>query len=208
MLYPGSNLTMQQAGTGILVQLAQAGEASAFCELLGRHLPTIRRAAISILKNVDDAEDAIQEASLRAFRGIESFDGRSSFSTWLTRIAINCCLMQLRQKRTKPTDSLDELVENSGPSVAALVDSYPTPEEEYARTELRQRLRRALWALPERLRGAAHDHLLEDITISESASRQGSTKAATKSRRLRARARLSRSLSRELERGRQMQISY
>ena len=83
-----------------LVQAAKSGQSSAFATLCQRHAPQLLRATHRITRNREDSEDAVQDALLRAFVHLGDFDGRSSFATWLTRIAINSALMSLRKKRT------------------------------------------------------------------------------------------------------------
>src|ERR1700739_1083271 len=73
----------------LLVSAARAGDRSAFNELYTRHSWKVRQRVYGITKNREDAEDVIQEAALRAFLHLKSFEGRSSFSSWLSRIAIN-----------------------------------------------------------------------------------------------------------------------
>jgi len=198
MSYFESSLSYKQADTMDLVELVRAGESSAFCELFSRHNMQVRRTAFSILKNVDDAEDAMQDAFIRAFKKIHAFDGRSAFSTWLTRIAINCCLMQLRQRRARPSCSVDDLVYCDQALHMKLMDPRPTPEEECSRRELTSKVRKALSQLPDRLQSAACDQILHELPASESAERRGLSIPAAKSQRFRARKMLKRSLIREL----------
>jgi RNA polymerase sigma-70 factor (ECF subfamily) len=194
-----STLSFKQANTIDLVQMVRAGESSAFCELFSRHGLQVRRTAFSILKNLEDAEDAVQDAFIRAFKKIHTFDGRSAFSTWLTRIVINCCLMQLRQRRARPSCSFDDLAYcEHALQQRSLMDSRPTPEEECSREELRGKVRKALSRLPERLQLAARDQILHDLPASASAERRGLSVPAAKSQRFRARKMLKRSLLREL----------
>ena len=86
-----------------LVELIRIGSHEAFEILRGRHEKSLLKTAIHILRNREDGEDAVQDSFLRAYRRIETFSGRSTVSTWLTRIVINTCLMQLRKQRTRPT---------------------------------------------------------------------------------------------------------
>ncbi|HEY9127558.1 MAG TPA: sigma-70 family RNA polymerase sigma factor [Acidobacteriaceae bacterium] len=198
MLHSESIPSFRQADAIDLVHMVRSGESSAFCELFSRHGLQVRRTAFSILKNAEDAEDAVQDAFIRAYKKIHTFDGRSAFSTWLTRIVINCCLMQLRQRRARPSCSFDELVYCEPTLQRTLLDSRPTPEEECSRAELTGKVRKALSRLPDRLQTAARDQLVHDLPASESAERRGLTVPAAKSQRFRARKMLKRSLLREL----------
>lgn len=92
----------QEVGERTLLASARRGQKSAFGELCEPHMQKILQTAYRITKNREDAEDAQQDAFLLAFVHINDFDGRSRFSTWLTRIAINSALMILRKKRSSP----------------------------------------------------------------------------------------------------------
>src|SRR5258707_14878244 len=90
----------QEAEERNLVKAAKAGQSPAFATLCQRHFPQLLRATYRITRNREDSEDSVQDALLRAFVHLDDFDGRSSFATWLTRIAINSALMKLRKKQT------------------------------------------------------------------------------------------------------------
>src|ERR1700742_1292095 len=89
----------QQVSDKRLVAVAKNGDKSAFDELYKRHAEKMFRTTRRITRNREDAEDAVQECFLNAFVHLKSFDGRSQFSTWLTRIAVNSALMSLRKNR-------------------------------------------------------------------------------------------------------------
>ena len=90
-----------------LVKLAKAGDQQAYSELYRHHSPMATRVIRRMTRHTEDAEDVLQEAFLRALRHLHSFDGRAAFSTWLTRIAVNCALMLLRRRRAHPESSID-----------------------------------------------------------------------------------------------------
>src|SRR5271154_4050653 len=94
--------TFHKANDEFLVKAARSGEDWAFSELWLRHSKKIFNTMYRVTRNRQDAEDALQDAFLKAFLHLNNFDGRSSFSTWLTRIAINSALMILRRKRAHP----------------------------------------------------------------------------------------------------------
>jgi RNA polymerase sigma-70 factor (ECF subfamily) len=79
-----------------LVQAGQHGDAQALNTLFNRHQRTLFHSALGIMGNHQDAEDALQDGLLTAFRNLKSFEGRSQFSTWLTRVVINAALMRRR----------------------------------------------------------------------------------------------------------------
>ena len=183
----GSNSVLQQATTDILVQLVCAGDAAATCELIGRYERLAYRTSFSILKNREDAEDAVQEASLRVFQKIQGFQGQSAFTTWFTSIVINTSLMQLRKRRRRPASSLDDLVGESGSDSLALRHPGASPEQECCGKELKSVMRAAIQNLPDRLREVARDRFFEDLPIADLAQRRGLTLTAAKSRVFRAR---------------------
>ena len=82
-----------------LVTLAQDGDNAAFTELVQRHSHTCRRLAVSILKNQEDAEDEVQNAIWKAYQHLAGFNQDAKFSTWLSRIVVNQCLMRLRKDK-------------------------------------------------------------------------------------------------------------
>ncbi len=105
-----------------------------------RHGAQVYRLCLSILANPQDAEDAGQAVFLKAYRALERFEGRSSFATWLTRIAINQCKDSLRRRRRGRAESLDALLDTGGPLPAALVEPAPAPAHEALPQDLLDRL--------------------------------------------------------------------
>jgi RNA polymerase sigma-70 factor (ECF subfamily) len=178
-----------------LVEAAKSGDHAAYRELSIRHAPMIFRIVSRITRNREDTEDALQDSLMKAFIHLQTFDGRSSFSTWLTRIAINSALMLLRKKRTRLETSLEsDLVDDSGPHVQ-LVDPSPGPEKLYLQRERERNLRRAIRRLPSNLREVIEIRNARDASVSEVAGIAGISIAATKSRLLRARKTLTASLN-------------
>jgi len=127
-----------------LLASAMTGDSAAFESLVMPHWGALLRVTQRILRSREDAEDAVQQALLDAFRNLNGFQGRSRFSSWLTRIAMNAALMRLRVSRRERAISLDELSE-TGESRARihLVEARPNPEEEYLSNEGRALLRKA-----------------------------------------------------------------
>jgi RNA polymerase sigma factor (sigma-70 family) len=175
-----------------LVRSAKAGMHLAFAELCRRHsnrtLHMIRR----ITQNKEDAEDALQESLLKAFTHLNAFDGRSKFSTWLMRIAINTALMIVRKKRSHPESSFD------GDDVLPHLrrpDSALDPERHFLARERDLQLREAVRHLPPLLRETIVIRYSEEICLIEVAARTRASITATKSRLQRARKSLLRALS-------------
>jgi len=123
----------------LLVAEAKSGYESAFGALYERHRSKIYRTAFRILRNQQDAEDAVQKCFQRVFTNLTRFREDSTFSTWVTRIAINEALMLLRQRR--PNRALTER-EGADADLHSLdlPDGGPTPEQSLAQTELRSAL--------------------------------------------------------------------
>ena len=128
-----------------LLASARAGDSAAFECLVMPHWDALLRVTQRILRNREDAEDAVQTALLDAFRNLNGFHGRSRFSSWLTRIAMNAALMHLRVSRRKRETSLDEISE-TGEARARfhLVETRLNPEQEYLSKEGRVLLAKGL----------------------------------------------------------------
>src|SRR5262245_13485830 len=93
-----------------LLARLRAGEEAAFAELVHAYGARLLAVARRMLRSEDDARDALQDAFLQAFRGIDRFEGGARLSTWLHRIVINACLMKLRTRSRRPEASIDELL--------------------------------------------------------------------------------------------------
>src|ERR1700733_9325819 len=177
----GSELSEQE-----LVALTVLGDGEAFALIFRRHEQMLFRTAVRITGNVSDAEDIVQEALLNAYKGIDTFRFSSSLSTWLTRIVINCALMELRRATYRACLSLDDANEN-GVSLMELVRS-PTAdaEEELCLKEQPQLLTACIAQLPAGLRTVIEDYRMSDRTMAELAQSHAITVTAAKSRLSRA----------------------
>jgi RNA polymerase sigma factor (sigma-70 family) len=173
-----------------LVTLAKSGEHLAYVELCKRHSTMVLRTINRITRNKEDSEDALQDSLLRAFTHLQTFDGRSTFSTWLTRIAINSALMILRKKRSRPESSFDDDVLGH----FQIPDVALDPERRFFRREGRRVLRRAVRGLPPILRDVTVMRYEREASLGEVAALTGISIAAAKSRLLRARNSLRRAL--------------
>jgi RNA polymerase sigma-70 factor (ECF subfamily) len=183
--------TQKQMSDEWLVLAAKDGDDNAFVELRDRHSPRIVSTAYRITRNWEDAEDALQDTFLKAFTHLNRFEGRSSFSTWVTKIAINMSLMILRKKRANKELSIDA----SGDDFISddrweLRDRRETPERRYVRNERAELLRKAIGRLDPILRSALELQQAQDYSIQEIGDSLGISSAAAKSRLLRARVRL------------------
>lgn len=178
-------------GDDSLVRAAKQGEASAFGELCSRHHRKLYRTAYRIIRNHEDAEDAVQDSFIRAFMHLGEFDERAQFSTWLVRIAINSALMILRKKNQKRDVSLDQSDDEGNNELPLQIpDKRPDPEQHYLRTERRRMVRHAIGRLRPRVRRVIQISQLDECSVKETACKLGITTSATKSLLLRGRANL------------------
>jgi RNA polymerase sigma factor (sigma-70 family) len=166
-----------------LLQGAAAGDANSFARLCEQNGQRIFNIVSRITKNHEDAEDALQDSYLRAFVHLKDFDRRSSFSTWLTRIAINSALMKLRKNRTCREVSMDEPADDNTerPHLQA-VDSDPDPEERYAQSERARIVRGAVCRLRPKLRRVVELAQLEERPMKEAAEMMGISVGTAKAR--------------------------
>jgi RNA polymerase sigma-70 factor (ECF subfamily) len=166
-----------------LVAAAKRGQNVAFDVLCQRFTPRILRSVQRITKNREDAEDALQDSLLSAFTHVREFDGRSSFSTWLTRIAINSALMILRKKRTSHEISMDgsDGTDSNSPSWE-MPDRAPNPEKRYAQNERENILRGAISTLRPTIRKVVELQQLQEHSMKETAAIIGISVPAAKAR--------------------------
>ena len=185
-----------------LVEQAKQGDLDAFTTLVNRYDGKILRLTQQITGNREDAEDALQEAFLKAFAHLKQFQGDSRFYTWLVRIAVNESLMKLRKRKTANTVSLDEPVETEDDFLPREVAGWdPNPEERYAQRELREILDRAVQSLPLIFRTVFVLRDLDHLSTEETAEALNLSVPAVKSRLLRARLQLREKLSKYFKRG-------
>jgi RNA polymerase sigma factor (sigma-70 family) len=176
-----------------LVAAAKIGHKGAFDDLYQRHAEKMLRITYRITRNRQDAEDAVQECFLNAFLHLKNFDGRSRFSTWLTRIAMNVALMKLRKNHASREVPIDESEETSElRSEQQLSDLSPNPEDRCAKSERDAALRDAIAKLRPSIRKALEIHTLQECSLQETATALGISVAAVKARVFHARAALRR----------------
>jgi RNA polymerase sigma-70 factor, ECF subfamily len=186
-----------------LIRKAVRGDASAFESLYSRHKRALFQTALRVLGNVEDAEDALQEGLLAAYRNLKRFEGRSQFSTWLTRIVINASLMRRRSMRARPAVSLENFSEeeNTIPAEERFAAADPNPEEIYERSELSNLINANLAELSPVLRDAFVLRESQGLTTSEAARVLGVSENTLKARLWRARQQLAERLAPLLRRG-------
>ena len=173
-----------------LIQRVLGGQDEAFRELMRPYEHAVFITTQAILKNEADAEDAAQEAVLKAFTNLSKFRGDSKFSTWLVRIATNEAFMNLRkERRHKLHDSLDEQrTDEEGDYIPRdFADWREIPSEALQKKELRQAVSRALASLTPKHRQVFVLRDVQHFTIEETAQLLGIGKSAVKTRLMRAR---------------------
>jgi RNA polymerase sigma-70 factor (ECF subfamily) len=173
-----------------LVELCQHGDNTAFAELMKRHQTAASKLAFSILRDKADAEDEVQNAFWKAYEHINQFQQDAKFSTWLTRIVVNQCLMRLRQTRRARFYFLDDAALGPDTVQLDLPDKQRSPEQELGRTEVAQVLREEIKRIPPLLRNVFMMRDVQRRPMTEVAQKLGISVAAAKSRLLRARAEL------------------
>jgi RNA polymerase sigma factor (sigma-70 family) len=187
-------LQLQLLDEARLVAEAKRGESAAFDELWRAYAKGVLRTTYRITRNPEDAEDALQDSFLSAFANIHTFDGRSRFSTWMTRIAINASLMIVRKSRAALELSLDDRVADGDREFAGLPDRAPDPETRVVRLERAEILRQAIRALRPSIRQAIELQKLGEHSVQETAAEMGLTVTAAKSRLHQAKSALRESL--------------
>jgi RNA polymerase sigma-70 factor (ECF subfamily) len=173
-----------------LASAAQSGSSAAFAELGEICSPRIYRKLFTITRNREDAEDAMQDAFLRAYKALHNFEGRSSFQSWLTRIAINSALLILRKRRAHPEISFDRQNEKEGDAGLEVEDVGPSPEHICVHRQHCAHVLQSIGRLRPRLRQVIEMKMMQHYSIKQIAQELEISEAAVKSRLSRARLRL------------------
>ena len=174
-----------------LVAAARSGSTAAFTQLREIYAQRVYRKLLTMTKNREDAEDALQDTFLQAYMALHSFEERSSFYTWVTRIAINSALMILRRRRTRPEVSFESLSEREEAiSGFGFRDTDPSPEYICVHRQSYACMLRSIFSLQPRLRQVIEMQMVGSYSIREIAQSLEISESAVKSRLARARARL------------------
>ena len=188
---------MTEIANTISLEALKAGDHEAFARLVDETSGHIYRVALQILGDDQDAEDVLQETYIKAFHALPEFEGRSSLTTWLYRIAVNEALMMVRKRKPQAIS-----VEESTPFDAEaesdemeIVDFCCLPEGELLSSESRRFLDQAVQNLPETLRVVFVMRDMEKLSIQETAEALNLSENNVKTRLLRARLRLRQELS-------------
>ncbi|MCH8134260.1 MAG: sigma-70 family RNA polymerase sigma factor [Myxococcales bacterium] len=173
-----------------LLERLRAGEDAAYEELVRLYGPRLLAVARRFLRSEDDAQDAVQDAFLNAFRSIDSFEGQARISTWLHRIVVNASLMKLRTRRRKPEQSIEELLPNfleDGHMTNLAAPWRKAGEDEVEIAQLRGLLLQKAQQLPDSFRNVLLLRDIEGLDTEEAAQLLEISTAAVKTRLHRAR---------------------
>jgi RNA polymerase sigma-70 factor (ECF subfamily) len=187
-----------------LISRVLGGERELFHELVRPYEKSLYFAAYSILQNEEDAEDAAQEAVLKALKNLHTFRAESKFSTWLVSIAVNGARGRLRHTRLIQFDSVDAVLEDeTGDFTPAVISDWrEVPLEALERKELREILQSAIQGLPEIYREVLVLRDVQEFSIAETAAALQVSEGVVKTRLLRARLMLQKELAPKLNTGR------
>jgi len=188
-----------------LVDRMRRGDPDAFELVMRRHNRRLYRTARSLLRDSADAEDAVQEAYLSAYRSIENFRGEASMATWLTRIVVNECMGRLRRQARR-----DNIVPMAGGGNVDTderpdpVEAHPaadddTPDRSLVRAEMRAVLERRIDELPQDFRAVFMLRSVEELSVEETAHCLGIPEATVRSRHFRARSLLRETIAQDLD---------
>ena len=172
-----------------------------FYDVLSRCLPSFQRMALRKLGNAADAEDAVQDALLSAYKHLDQFRGGAQMSTWLTTIVINSARMQLRKRSSHIQVPLDGALDDDQQNSLAerIADDSPSPEDVCRESELHERLTQLLTQLSAPLRRAFQLRDLEGLTTHEAALILGVPDGTVKAQLARARANLGQLIRQSLD---------
>lgn len=185
------------SGDLALVRRLQQGDADAYELLVRVHGGRLLAVARRFLPNEQDARDALQDAFIRAFRAIHTFEARAQLNTWLHRIVVNSALMMLRSRRRKPEESIEDLLPSFEADGHQTTPSREWGEDVLERKESARVVREAIGRLPESYRTVIVLRDLEELDTAETAALLGTTPNGVKVRLHRARQALRTLLDRE-----------
>ncbi|HEY2417212.1 MAG TPA: RNA polymerase sigma factor [Steroidobacteraceae bacterium] len=181
-----------------LVRSVVAGEPAAFELLMRRYNRRLYRVARAVLRSDEEAEDALQEAYLSAFRSIGQFRQESALSTWLSRLVLNQCLGRLRRSARRQ-NVIPIVSSNTASEINAMPDDAEGPDQALGRAQMRALLERKLDALPESFRVVFVLRSVEDLSVEETALCLNIPAGTVRSRYSRAKSLLREALAQEVD---------
>lgn len=191
----------RQVDDRALAAAVGAGERDAFVQLMRRYNQRLFRLARATLRNDADAQDALQDAYLAAYRAIGTFRGDALLSTWLSRLVLNACFARMRRDaRRQAAAPMVSLSANDGSEDELMAISHEaSPDDALMRGQIRALLERKLDALPETFRIVFVLRGVEELSVEETAQCLGIPEATVRTRHFRARSLLRESLAQELD---------
>jgi RNA polymerase sigma-70 factor, ECF subfamily len=191
LLRAAEEIEVNSMAEDVLVAAAKAGDVGAFEILVGRYQRRVHAVALRLTRVQEDAEDVVQQSFQKAFVHLCTFEGKSSFATWLTRIAMNEGLMLLRKRRGLREVSIEDSggSEDSDPE-PEIPDTAASPESRYLQREQRQILFAAILQLNPGTRKAIALRELSEFSTEETARALGLSVTAVKTRMFHARRKL------------------
>ena len=198
---PACSAAFPHIGTAVedlsLVNRLQRGDQDAFESLVRMHGGRLLSVARRFLASNEDAEDAVQETFIKAFKAIHTFEERAQLHTWLHRIVVNTSLMKLRERRRKPQESIDDLLPTFAADGHQMTESREWSDALIERKETAAMVRQAIARLPEQHRTVLILRDMEERDTAETAAILGTTTTVVKVRLHRARQALRTLLDRE-----------
>lgn len=189
------NVTKQEQPS-ISIDALKAGDRAEFARLVEVYSDQIYRLALKFLGDTQDAEDVLQETFIKALRSVSGFEGRSSLSTWLYRIAVNEALMVIRKRKGATVSIDEEKADSEGESEPVeIVDWCCLPESELMSAEARRFLDSAIQHLTPALSAVFVLRDIQGLSVRDTAETLNISEAAVKTRLLRARLKLREELS-------------
>ncbi len=189
--------TAQDSDSDLVARLKR-GDDAAFEALVRTHTGRLLAVARRFLGNEEDAQDAVQEAFVRAFKAIHGFQERAQLHTWLHRIVVNAALTKLRERRRRPTESIDDLMPAYSADGHQLVETRDWSDAVLERKETAGLVRNAIAMLPDQYRDVLVLRDIEERDTAEAAAILGTSSNVVKVRLHRARQALRTLLDREL----------
>src|SRR5262245_8199094 len=168
-----------------LLARIKAGDSDAFAACVRIHCRQMLMVAQRVIRNEQDANDAVQDAFLSAFKNINQFQGQSRLGTWLHRIVVNAALGRLRQRQRQPEKSIEDLLPHFGEDEHQIDPPVPweaTPETNVQEKETRELVQRSINQLPEIYRIVLLLRDIEGLDSEETAQMLGTTVAVVKTR--------------------------
>ena len=184
-----------------VVSAIRSGDESAMAHLYDKYSSIVYSVALRVLADTGAAEDVLQDAFLKAYEHLDTFQGNSKFYTWIVRIAVNQALMKLRRRKTDKSVSLDETIDTGEDTVVREIAAWgEDPEQHFSREELGGILDTAIQGLEPLYRSVFVLRDIEELSTEETAEALGLSVPAVKSRLLRARLQLREELTRFFKR--------